>query len=287
MTAFFTMRGPQFLVVYFVIGVVLIYVVSSAIRRTEERLAPQETRIRDPYLIAYLRGGVEELVRVAASSLAVRGLLHMDLNGIKIVDPTEIDRAKVPIEKVVLRACRERCMPGAIASDSAVRAVGRAYERELEGFGLLADAATAGARVQAVLLGIAILLAVAIIKIAVALNTGHTNILFLIVEAVMFSIVLGAKAGARLTGRGRAALSELRAMFDSLKHRGDKLSTSDVPETTLLAAVYGVYALPGVDPEIRRRLFPPPGSSDSSSDGSGSGGCGGGGGCGGCGGCGG
>jgi uncharacterized protein (TIGR04222 family) len=290
MTAFFTMRGPVFLLVYLVIGIAVIVLVTSAINRSEEQLVTRSTRLRDPYLIAYLRGDLQELARVVTVSLTVRGLLSMDTTGVQIVDPTEVDRAEVPIEQVVLRACRKRITPGAIAGDSAVRAVGRAYERELQGFGLLTDEATGRARLQAVMIGILVLAAIAIIKMVVALNTGHSNIFFLIIEAVLFCIVLGAKSTARLTQRGKDQLSELRGLFDSLKHRGDNLSTGDVPEATLLAAVFGVYALPGVDPAIRRKLFPPAATSGSSSGGGsscGSSGCGGGGcGGGGCGGCG-
>lgn len=290
MTAFFTLRGPEFLVVYFMIGIVVIVAVTYAINSSEEQLAPRETLLRDPYPIAYLRGDLEELVRVVAASLTLRGLLNADMTGVQIVDPTEIDRAKVPIEKVVLRASRNRIAPGKIADDSAVKAVGRAYERELAEFGLLADAATARSRLQAVMIGIVVLLAIAITKIVVALNTGHSNVFFLILEAALFCIFVGAKCAARLTRRGRDALRELREMFGSLKRRGDSLSANDVPEATLLAAVFGVYVLPGVDPTIRRKLFPPAATSGSSGGSSSSCGssCGGGGGCGGggCGGCG-
>ena len=77
MTAFFTMYGPEFLVVYLVIGIVTIALVSSAIKTSEEQLAHQETRLRDPYLIAHLRGDVEELVRVVVVSLMMRRLPAM------------------------------------------------------------------------------------------------------------------------------------------------------------------------------------------------------------------
>ena len=289
MTALFTLRGPEFLFVYFLLGAVVVVLVTSAIRRSEASLFPQDARLRDPYLIAYLRGDLQELVRVVAVSLTVRGLLNLNDDGVKTVDETEIDRAEVPIEKVVLRACRKRVTPQAIADDSAVRAVGREYERHLVGLGLLPDTAIQDARLRAVLIGVAVLVVIAVTKIIVALNTGHSNILFLIILAVLFCAVLLAKTGARLTGRGRAALSELQGLFNSLKQRGDSLSTNDVPETTLLAAVFGIYALPGIDPSIRRKLFPPTDTSGSSggsscgSSGCGGGGGGGGGGCGGCG----
>ena len=63
-------------------------------------------RVRDPYIIAHLRGGLQELIRVVVLSLAIRGLVKISGTGIQTADPTEVNRAASPVEKAILDACR-------------------------------------------------------------------------------------------------------------------------------------------------------------------------------------
>ena len=107
MMALLTLPGPQFLTVFFVLGFLELTLLSVIV----EYLAPaaQDAAIvRDPYVIAYLRGELDELIRVVTLSLTLRGLLKVDSKGIQTVDPTEVERAREPIEKVVLTVCRDR-----------------------------------------------------------------------------------------------------------------------------------------------------------------------------------
>jgi uncharacterized protein (TIGR04222 family) len=91
-----TLRGPEFLALFIAICVVVYFLVSGAIAVGERRTPGDAPRIRDPYVIAYLRGGFEELVRVVTLSLVLRGLLQLDAERLRTADPTEIDRADVP-----------------------------------------------------------------------------------------------------------------------------------------------------------------------------------------------
>ena len=94
------MRGPDFLALFIGICVLVYFAVSVAVL-TGEAPATGEPRIRDPYVIAYLRGDLQELVRVAALSLVLRGLLKLEADGVRTADPTEIDRVEVDRKSVV------------------------------------------------------------------------------------------------------------------------------------------------------------------------------------------
>lgn len=286
-----TMPGPQFLILFIAICVAVHVSVTVTIAMGESG-SHAERRIRDPYAIAYLRGDTDESIRVATLALVLRGLLKVSTAEFRTVDPSEVDRADVPIEKALLTACRDGASPAQILRNTGVTAAANQYYNRLMEAGLIPDETAGRLRQRAVLIGIAVLVTVAAAKIALALSTGHSNILFLVILAAIASMLLFGRLNERLTRRGRAALSDLRTLFASLKTRTHTLPASAIPEATLLAAVFGVFLPPGMAQGAWEKMFPPLRTSsssgyDSSSSGSGcgsSGGCGGGGGgCGGCG----
>jgi uncharacterized membrane protein YgcG len=135
-----------------------------------------------------------------------------------------------------------------------------------------------------------------LIKIVVALSGGHTNIQFLIILTVAFGFAAYAISRPRLTAKGEALLDNLRMLFGNLKDRALSIRPSSSPnELALLAAVFGIGAIPASAFPYAKKLYPKAASSGStfvsscgSSCGSSSGSSCGGGGCGGgCGGCGG
>jgi uncharacterized protein (TIGR04222 family) len=279
----FTLRGPEFLVLFAGIAV-LVYIVVNSVIDARETALQSDPRIRDPYTIAYLRGDMRELIRVVALSLCLRGLLRIDKKTFRTVTELEVDRVQVPIETKVLQLCKLDCAPPQVVADPAVQSiVETTYRRELIERGLLADSGVKGRRWPIVLLGCAVLVLIAVLKIKVALATGHRNIGFLVVLTAVAVIVLLGRARARRTASGSDALRKLATLFASLRKRGTPRTSDSVSEATLLAAVFGIYGVAGLDRISWARMFP----SDSSGSGSGcgsSGGCGGGGGgCGGCG----
>jgi uncharacterized protein (TIGR04222 family) len=292
MMGLLTLPGPEFLVVFVVISL-LVFCALQLASDSFETEALNLTAVRDPYVIAYMRGELDELIRVVTLSLTLRGLLKIDSKGIQTVHPSEIERAQAPIEKVVLTACTERSTPVLIEANSRVRAVGRDYQRHLLERGLVRS--EAGQRRRWLWVGSAIvgLVLLAVAKIAVALSTGHNNILFLVLAVIAMSIVLLHLGRRRLTSRGTDALKELTTLFAHLKDRRDSLAPSAIAEATLLAAVFGVYSLGRIDRTAWNRMFvtvdtakytAASGGCGSSCGGGGGGGCGGGGGgCGGCG----
>jgi uncharacterized protein (TIGR04222 family) len=138
-------------------------------------------------------------------------------------------------------------------------------------------------------LAAAFLLAIALAKIDIALTRGRSNITFLIVLAGFALLLLGQVVLHRRTALGDAVLRDLRRLFRRSVVPIARASAGGVSsDTMLVAAVFGLAALPSAAFADIRTLFAKSDSSGSggcgSSDGGSSGGCGGGGGCGGCGG---
>src|SRR5579862_824367 len=96
-----TLRGPEFLLVYIAVAA-WAYGGAYWISLKMESEPRDRTPVRDPYVIAYLRGGLGELIRVVVLSLTLRGLVNFEERGIQTTDPEEIERARVPVEKVML-----------------------------------------------------------------------------------------------------------------------------------------------------------------------------------------
>ena len=285
----FTLRGPEFLPLY-VFLCFLAYGVVNCVRLSLEPRPERFDPVRDPYVIAYLRGELDELIRVVTLSLTLRRLLNVDIKGIQTIDVSEIERARVPIEKLVLTVCRQRASPVLIEANAQVRAAGRDYQRHLLELGLVLSEGAMQKHRLSVWLAFAGVALVGIVKIVVALRTGHSNVMGLIVCLLFATIVLLRQVGHRLSWRGRAALKDLRTLFAHLQERGDSLPKTAISEATLLAALFGVYSLMGIDRRAWTRMFVRVDTSGSNGGVSGcGGGCGGGGGgCGGggCGGCG-
>jgi uncharacterized protein (TIGR04222 family) len=291
MTNPFTLRGPDFLLLFLFLCILVHLLVHAAIVMNEARV-PAKGVLRDPYLIAYLRAGTLELVRVVGLSLALRGLLAVSPRGLMIIHPGEVSRATLPIERAVLQACRPGSTLTAIAGDGEVRLATQEYQRRLADSGLLPNARAKRARKWAVLAGTSILAFVAFCKIVIALDSGHSNISFLMILASVAILLLLVRFRSRLTSEGVSVLKGLKALFADLNRRSDQLAATAVAEATLLAAVFGVYINSGTDPVAWRKVFPLQSgspadtiaaSSVSSCSSSGCGGGSGGGGCGGCG----
>src|SRR5262245_20730923 len=98
----FDLRGPEFLAFYFFFSLVVIIAIAILRRIAESGDAPQIV-LGDPYLIAYLRGGENEAMRVAVISLFDRGLLVRNEKRIRRADHVTSGMAQRPIEYEMLR----------------------------------------------------------------------------------------------------------------------------------------------------------------------------------------
>ena len=302
----FDLRGPEFLLFYFFL-VCAVLSILILLRRIDERPNALKPPMDDPYLVAFLRGGEEEALRVTALSLVDRGLLQLKSSGASIfsseaenkcelADPHAIEAAKRPIEKCVLEAF-QTAKPVNATLDSLVACQACVnYAITLENLGLLPGPDTRAARNRRFWIGIVILLGVAVLKILIALSRGRTNILFLVIMSALSVYVTSRLSNPFRTERGEKFLQDVRSLFSTLKLRADSLrpggATTDL---VWLASAFGLAEVspilfPQVSALIKRQPQRDGGGFFHSSCGSsicGGGGCGGGGcGGGGCGGCG-
>ena len=281
--------GPQFLVLYALVGIAALYLMWMA-QSGGESGTPPRIDMSDPYRLAFLRGGAPEAIRVATLTLVDRGLLTIEDDA--VVARPRMQAPTSPLERAIVRACERPRKVSQIWDDAPVTAAASQYEEELTRLGLLPDPTVQAARRRRRSLVVTLLVAFAATKIAVALGRGRTNVFFLIVLAGIFvAIAFKVTSGFR-TARGNALVADLRRLFWRLRERAGQLRPGQAPtDLALAAAVFGVAVLPHDQFAYVRRLFPRARSSSSSSCGSscgtscggGGSGCGGGG-CGGCGG---
>jgi uncharacterized protein (TIGR04222 family) len=300
----FDLRGPEFLLFYLCFSLVVIIAIVVLRRRAESGDAPR-IDLGDPYLIAYLRGGEDEALRVAVISLVGRGMLLMDGHLIHRADHVTSGMAKHPIENEVLKKFGA---PGETASvleatsvlkDSDLRSVLRPYRDKLERAGLMPDASVRRDRRMRLLLALMALGVVGVIKIQIGLSLGRP-VGFLVVMMIVTMIVAAVFSFPRLTSLGKVTLADVTNLYAGLRTQVSSMSPgSATAELAMIAAVFGIGALAATpfayaEDIFRRNRSDSTGSSCGSSDSSSS--CGssggssdggsscGGGGCGGCGG---
>src|SRR5712691_7168931 len=279
----FDLPGPLFLVFYLFCGAVVLIGVAMLHNFAESR-DTAKVNLSDPYLIAYLRGGRQEALRVATVSLIDRGLLKVSGSKITSVASNAANGVRSPLERQLLKLAQAPKEAASVHSEHCFDSDMDRYEAELVQLGLMPTGSLKTERAQRLVLVLAILWGVATTKIVLALERGHTNIQFLVILAIVFGVIGYKITHPRQTGRGKALLADLGTLFGSLKDRLASFHPGSNPnELALLAAVYGVGAIPRDIFPHAKTLYPPAGSSGGSSCGSSCGGGGCGGGCGGCG----
>lgn len=305
----FDLRGPEFLVFYLFVSIFVVGVV-FLLRHFGEKNDGGKPPIDDPYLVAFLRGGAGEAVRVTALSLFDRGLLAIKPSGtalllssgethLELSDPRAIDTVKRPIEKCVLDAFKTSKPVGSTLELLEACPACTDYEKKLEEFGMIADSGTRARHRLRQRIAIGVLLGVAILKILIALTRGRTNILFLIILAGLAAVVVSRIGNPFRTARGEKFLEDVKTLFASISLRAASLRPGGASSDLVwLASAFGLSAVPAlVFPHVVAFMPRNPprasgtGSGDSDSgwlsSGCGSSSCGGGGcGGGGCGGCG-
>ena len=276
----FDLRGPEFLLFYFCFSLAVIIAIVVFRRRAESGDAPRMD-LSDPYLIAYLRGGREEALRVSVISLVDRGMLVMDGRLVRRADNVAYDMVGRPMERAVLEKFRVPGKAVTVLESRNLTQVFQFYQDSLERLGLLPDAAVFNARLMRLLPGLAALLVVGVIKIQIGLSLERP-VGFLFMMMIVAIVIAAAMSFPRLTARGKAILEDVTNLYSGLRTQVNSFRPGSASaELTMFAAVFGVAALAESPLGYTQTLFPQTTSSCGSSDGGG--GCGGGG-CGGCGG---
>ena len=292
----FNLRGPEFLLFFAGLSALSVALIVVHRRLTEDGPSPA-IDLADPYLLAYLRGGANEALRVGMVSLLDRGLLEADGTTIRLQRPDATRYVRRPIERELLKLFES----GRKASDafSNIQCAGACadYARTLSASGALPDEDVRRDRRTRAAVVIAFLVGVGVTKMIVGLVRG-APISFLVAMTIVAVVAAVSVASPLRTRRGDRLLAEAQLLFDGLRGRARALQRgrgdSDV---TMLAAVFGIAMLPAAEFASVKKLFPRAstsgsdgysgsscGSSCSSSSSCGSSSCGGGGGgCGGCG----
>jgi uncharacterized protein (TIGR04222 family) len=277
-----------FLACFCIAGVVVNWGLRALIRRRETAGAPPQPTLTDPYLIAYLRDGEQEALRIVTIALLDRGLLVAEGAQLKTRDAAAMDLVNRPIEKAVLKRYLAPDDADAIFTSSPAIAACAAYRKVLELHQLIAGRDNYARRLPPTLAALSVVLGICTIRVVYAMMHGRHNVGFLIILAIAFCVALWSVYRKRLTGLGEAMLEDLKELFGRLKDRANTLRAGGkTNEAALLAAVFGLAALPATGFPYISRLFPAKKKSNSgcsscgSSSSSCGSSCGGGGGCGG------
>lgn len=283
------MQGADFLVFY---GVVACIVLTGAyffiaLQDTPGGRLPPAPSVIDPYELAYLRGGVNEVIRTAVYSLRQQGLIDIDqgrisATGFKAQELTSIERR-------VYEGISPGSKIAALFSRQGMREpVGRlcaAYKQRLSAQQLLAAPEARLAVYLAVGVAGGLLIALAAYKIWAAAMHGHSNVGFLFGEAaascVALAWILQKTTGGVANKRGKAFLAQIQLAYSGGVNA--VLGGATGGSALVMVGLFGFAILKGTPDAALAKAF----AQSSGSGGDGGGGCGGGDGGGGCGGCGG
>src|SRR6185436_6449736 len=213
----FDLSGPEFLVFYAVFAVIVIGF-AVQYRRMKEWRRPPKLAL-DPYVIAYLRGGANEALRVALVSLIDRGLLTALTTQVEIAPPADPAVARLPIEKLLLEKFRRAGKAADIFTDSKLVAACEPFRLVLEEQGLLPTDPVRRMRTTVQMVATTLLLGTGGIKLLVALSRGRHNVIFLIVLMFIATAVAISLCAPRRTRAGDAFLEDLRALYAGLAVR--------------------------------------------------------------------
>jgi uncharacterized protein (TIGR04222 family) len=293
----FDLRGPEFLVFYASLSLataVAVWLVRHFLEAggAGEEIDAASAIAQDPYQVAYLRGGRDEVLRIAVVSLLERGLLVAKADKLHATSSDALDKVRRPLDKALLTKFADAGKAQSIYTDEIILREAGVIAEPLKQRRLLPDAAAVQMRCLLVAAAVLFLWAIAGIKIAVALGRGRTNVAFLVILAIIVPVIVYKASKPFRTTLGSRTCRQLKELFSGLRSRRKSSRHDDsASELTFLAAVFGIGLLPTGFSAILAplHLYPPrPVGSGGSNGGSscGGGGCGGGGCGGGCGGCG-
>ena len=252
----FEFTGPAFLLFYLIFSSLVVVSLFLARRMAESSGAPK-IDLRDPYLVAYLRGGEPETLRVAVVSLIERGLLIATGTRLKRAEHATPSSVRVPIEAWLLRKFEQENEVSSMYNDPTLHATCLVYEETLKNAGLLPNKQIYRARAVRFVFACLLLMAVAFLKVILAIDSGHTNVGYLIILMVVAMLVANKVSFPRLTESGKAMIADLQNLYSGLKDRAPFMQPRGATiEPMMLAAVFGVGAIESANFAFPRELFP-------------------------------
>lgn len=280
--------GPEFLIFYATLACAVLLALFIT-RRVNESGPLPAVNDKDPFLLACLRDGPREVVRVAMVGLIDRGLLKVTGSTVTAVSGgTEFGQAA--IEREIIKHFRTPAAFITAFDARGVESAAAAYETKLRRLRLLPDEEVTRMRRTCLSIAVAVLLGVGAAKLWVAWLHGRSNVWLLIILMGFAVVMAWHLSGGHRTILGDRYLVSVRGLFSGLRKRAQSLRPErDYRDLLWLTALFGVAAAPAEAYPFAKYFTPEKkGSSCNSGTGCGSSGgssCGGGGGgCGGCGG---
>jgi uncharacterized protein (TIGR04222 family) len=208
----------------------------------------------NPYDVAYLRGGADELARVAIVGLAERGFLDVRAQTIAQATGHPNPAMLTPLERSVFDFFQpERTVRDMEKAGLRVRVNPHvlSYEERLQSQQLLSPPNVIHAARRSAFLGAAAIVVVGFARFLVALER-HRPAGFLIAMGIVGAIIVALPSIGRLSRRGKAYLASLRGTASSFNARG-----AESPDTSLfmLTALFGMTALSGSPQEALGEMF--------------------------------
>lgn len=315
-----SMYGPYFLALYAAViffTLMVIRVMKSFVDSTHKLPMPSISSQIDPYQVAYLRGGTNELARTVLFNLLQKNLLeHAESKTLKITEAASNTSRLNSIETAAVgwigngRTNNEIFKSGGLTTQ--LEAFGRTYEHQLEEQQLLTDDQIKMKVAVVKWFAAATVAALGFYKVLAAFSRGKYNVMFIVVLGVvgLVFVFLSGKLP-RISKLGKAYLARLQLTFENLKVHATpppanfhlqpsapQSSLNSIDPFLLSIGVFGGAALGGSVYESYNTIFQKSQKLNSSSCGAGCGDCGSscsssscsscsscGGGCGGCGGC--
>jgi len=253
----FDWRGPQFVLFYLVFGVALYFIARQLRAWTDPRGARDPTPNDDPYLVACLRGGPAEAIRVCIVSLLDRGLLQSTDNQLHSA-ATAARVVRRPLERAIIaRAQAAPTRVRDIVRDDSVQQQAALLRDELAAQGFYAVPRILPVRILIYVLCAGAAIWVALHKLLLAIERGRSNVLFLYLMPVALCIALAIAIFPRRTLAGEAHVRALKRLFARTHDNRQQLRFGgQSTELVWLSAVFGLSALPHTSfPEVYQ-LFP-------------------------------
>lgn len=246
-----TMYGPYFLLLY---GFVTLFTIlffalfKTRIDQSDRLPVPSVPATIDPYEIAYLRGGVNELARTAVFSLMQKGLIEIKNEGkVSVITRTaaSTQQRTNAIEDATLnwfgtfRDPKDLFSPGALTY--LLEPYAEDYQRRLGRQQLIASTELKKRLSTWKWLALGLVLLLGGYKAVAAIAHGHFNLLGSAIIGVIGAVAIFLIARLPwLTKLGRAYLDRLQMAFEGLRYKDnrDKIGVPDVqnPEVAGYAA---------------------------------------------------
>lgn len=243
-----SLSGPAFLVlfaVFILIILAVLAVVKYNLDNTDSYPLPAIPPQVDPYEVAHLRGGINEVARSVIFSLVQKGTVQIDTNRITKTNNGLDARTLVDLERDTLSWIGGgRDVSEVFAGESNLTAMLEMYDERycqnlLQRNFLMPPSLSSKARK----LGYAAIVLICVVgglKVAAALSNGRTNFLFLLVMMGIGSLLAGGISNMpRVTKLGTRYIKRLQNAFEDLKYRSQApyIGKLTLPEPTQTSAM--------------------------------------------------